>query len=264
MSVVQPSGSDATLRIGRVLSRTFYLVRCNFFAFIIFATVAEIPGTAYTWRTFGSFDFGRQTPERPGGMSPLAYIGIIFIGSLIGFIFQGVLQGPVAYGSFSELKGRHASFGDCVAMGRKTLLPVFAVATLATLGTFIGYALLLIPGVILSLGWLLVVPVLVIERTPIFDVFGRSWRLTNGSRGVLFALFVVVGVASLALEWALTSLATLVVSSSGMATTVYLVASAIADIATSMFSATLVGVIYYELRSIKEGIGPETVATVFD
>ena len=104
------------MRIGRVLSRTFHVIRYNFFAFIIFATVAEIPGTAYTWRTFGFFDFARQSPERLGGMSPLAYIGIIFFGSLIGFIFQGVLQGPVAYGTFSELKGRHASFGDCVAM----------------------------------------------------------------------------------------------------------------------------------------------------
>jgi hypothetical protein len=46
--------------------------------------------------------------------------------------------------------------------------------------------------------------------------------------------------------------------------TIYVVLGAIGRVVLSMFGATMVGVFYYELRSVKEGIGPEALAAVFD
>jgi hypothetical protein len=122
--------------------------------------------------------------------------------------------------------------------------------------------LLIAPGIILSLGWSVIVPVRVVEKKAIFDVFGRSWQLTSGYRWPIFGLFLIVGLGSLALQFVITPINGLISGTGGLA--IYMAAAVIVRVVLALFGATLVGVIYYELRSVQEGIGPEALAAVFD
>jgi hypothetical protein len=112
--------------------------------------------------------------------------------------------------------------------------------------------------------WSVAIPVRVIERKPIFEVFGRSWQLTSGYRWPILGLFIIVGIGSAVLQFALLPLQGIMASSTVGGSVVFLAAATIVGILVSMFGATMAGVMYYELRSAKEGIGPEALAAVFD
>lgn len=256
------SASAKPFSIGSVFSNTFAVIGHNFIMFAVIAALAEIPVVAFTWFFTGLNPFAPAKFAVPPGASPLGYAGIAAAGGLVAFIFSCILQAALIHGTVADLNGRRASFADCLATGLKSAFPLIAIAILAALGLIVGYVLLIVPGIILSLGWSVIVPVRVVEKKAIFDVFGRSWQLTSGYRWPIFGLFLVVGLGSLALQFVITPINGLISGTSGLA--IYMAAAVIVRVVLALFGATLVGVIYYELRSVQEGIGPEALAAVFD
>ena len=210
--------------------------------------------------------FVRAQLAVPPGTSPGAYAGMFVVGLLLSLVFTYVLQAALIYGTVSDLNGRHASFGACLAIGLRSFIPLTAIAILVGLGVGVGFVLLIIPGIILALGWSVAIPVRVIEHTPIFGVFGRSWQLTSGHRGSIFGLFLILFLAAIGLDLAILPLSGATFGGSAPAQTslIYIAFAAIIRVVLAMFGATMIGVLYYELRSVKEGIGPETLAAVFD
>jgi hypothetical protein len=261
-SMAVESTSARSFSIGSVFSNTFTVIGHNFVTFAVIAALAEIPIVAFTWFLTGLNPFAPARLAVPPGASPFGYLGIAAAGGLVAFVFSCILQAALIHGTVADLNGRRASFADCLDTGLKSALPLIAIAILAALGLGVGFVLLIIPGIILSLGWSVVVPIRVIEQKAIFDVFGRSWQLTSGYRWPILGLFIIVGLGSLALQFVITPLSGLISGSSGSA--IYMAAAVIVRVVLAMFGATLVGVIYYELRSVKEGIGPEALAAVFD
>ena len=59
---------------------------------------------------------------------------------------------------------------------------LIVVGILAGIAIAIGFVLLIIPGLFLITIWSVIVPVIVIERTGVFDSFGRSRELVKGQR----------------------------------------------------------------------------------
>jgi hypothetical protein len=201
-----------------------------------------------------------------GIISPASFAGTYIPTVLVSLIFTYFLQAALIYGTASDLNGRSASFSTCVATGLKSFIPLAAIAILTSLAVGVGFLLLIVPGVILWLGWSVTIPVRVIEHTPILGVFGRSWQLTSGHRGAIFGLFVIFFLGAFALQMAIMPFRGVTFGASGTVqpSTIYVVLGAIGRVVLSMFGATMVGVLYYELRSVKEGIGPEALAAVFD
>jgi hypothetical protein len=99
------------------------------------------------------------------------------------------------------LEDRPPALGETLWKGVRFTAPVFAIQALYTLGMLAGMVLLLVPGIILALMWVLAVPVLVIERTGIVEAFGRSRVLTKGHRWTLLGLMVGYALIVFALEW---------------------------------------------------------------
>lgn len=252
--------------MGGVLTSTFDVMGKNFFPFAALAAIGAAPTAAFTMFMTGGNPFGESKLVIPPGTQPLAFFGVFFAGGLISFLLTCILQAALIHGTVVTLNGRRASFGDCLATGVNSFLPVAAIGLLSALGIGLGFILLIVPGIILAIGWSIAVPVRVVERKPVFEVFERSWHLTSGHRWALVGLFVVVGIGSAVFQMLVAPLngITLGTSTPGGASIVFIAATAIVKILVSMFGATMVGVIYYELRSVKEGIGPEALASVFD
>jgi hypothetical protein len=68
---------------------------------------------------------------------------------------------------------------------------LFLVWILYTAGVTVGFLLLVVPGVVFSVWWALVVPIVVLERKGVQASFGRSRQLVTGrGRTVLGTLFM--------------------------------------------------------------------------
>lgn len=84
-------------------------------------------------------------------------------------------------------------------------IPKLAVAAfLAWILTLIGLVLLVIPGIIVSLGFAVVAPVAIFEKGSAVKALRRSWQLTRGHRWNILGASIVLGLVI----WVITAAAT--------------------------------------------------------
>jgi hypothetical protein len=182
--------------------------------------------------------------------------GLYLIGFILSVVLSYVATGLMTYAVLEQLRGRSPSPATSISFGTARAGPLLAAAIFT--GLMIGGAMLLlvIPGVILAVRWALVAPVVIAEKD--VDPRARSAELTAGHRWALFGLLFLLGISS----GILGGLARLVV---GLPTTFIrqLVGQTLPQALVLSFSAVLYGVIYYQLRSEKEGIDIEQLTAVF-
>jgi hypothetical protein len=249
--------------MGRVVSRTFGAIGRNwvsFFSLAVFAVAPQLILGAY----LGVGALARGRAIEPGQLVHLW--GKMGIAYLFGLVLGSVLQAALVHGTVSDLNGKKASFADCLQTGLRTCLPVIGLSIVFGIALMFGLVLLVVPGVLMFLAWAVIVPVLVVEKTGVFGAFGRSAELTKGHRWAILGLAVVVWLISMILGLAIMPFqSALAQQGAGIAAMApILLINGIVSVFTTTIVATGTASIYYELRSIKEGIGPEQLAAVFD
>lgn len=94
-----------------------------------------------------------------------------------------------------------ASVGELFRAVAPMLLTLFLVGLVAGLAIFVGFLLLIVPGLILITIWSVAAPVVVLEGKGVFEALGRSRELVRGNGwqvfGVLVALLAIILVASI-------------------------------------------------------------------
>jgi hypothetical protein len=110
--------------------------------------------------------------------------------------------------SAQTLEGRPPSFEETMREGLRWALPVLIVQALYLLGMMAGMVLLVVPGIIVALMWVLVSQTLVVERLGIIDAFKRSRVLTKGHRWTLLGLLILYTLIVVALEWVIFQITT--------------------------------------------------------
>lgn len=178
------------------------------------------------------FEFGRviENTLHVLGKNPWTYLGLsaLFVGvpSLVGtfvllhlkqagvidstgvqaamaqFAFSaivGLFSYPALAGAYvvaiAQLGGRRVGFGEAASAGLRHWPSLFAVGVLSGLGVTLGLILLVVPGVILAVMWLLAGPALVIEGLPPTAALNRSQALTRGNRWAMFGMLLLLVVA---------------------------------------------------------------------
>jgi uncharacterized membrane protein len=252
--------------IGRVISRTFGVIGRNLLTFLVLSTLLTLPVLLITFAAVWLPQIGvHYTPSFGTPGSVAALVGGAVVGFLIYFLFANLLQAGLTHGTIVSLNGGRVSLGDCLVTGLRHAVPLTIIVILATLGFVLGFLLIIVPGVILALAWAVITPVRVAERTGITQTFRRSAELTRGNRGSIFLIDLIFGVLILVLDFVIRPLAGLsfVTVAGEQVTVVFIVLTSIVRITSSLIGATLAASIYYELRVIKEGIGPEQLAAIF-
>jgi hypothetical protein len=143
---------------------------------------------------------------------------------------------------------------------------MLAIAILESLGIALGFFFLIVPACILYTMWSVVVPARVAEHAGILASFSRSQELTSGYRWPIFGTLVVFYIGSLIAQTLTGPFIAVGAMSGGSAAMVYIgmILTALVGTVVAVASATLVACIYYELRVVKEGVGPAQIAAVFD
>ena len=262
---------DSRFDLGRVAQRTFASIGRNFGVFALLALLLSgIP--ALLTGLLLSLAGGGHAGQSTGGVTDpttLAVIGVSVIGFvyLVGAIASFILQAAIIYGTIADLNGRRAQFGECLSMGLRNWFWLFLLAIVLIIAEAFGYILFIVPGLMLAVAWMVAVPAQVVEHTGVFGALSRSAELTRGHRWAIFGLLVIYFIASLVLQGSIIGIiAALAISlSPNMSqTATQLVAQPLLNVTTSLIGAAGVASIYYELRSSREGIGPEALAAVFD
>jgi len=255
--------------IGRVINRTFGAVGANFPVFFgLSVLLYGLPqGLLGLYR--GSSGLGASEIWS----SPGQWVVAVSVG-LVSVVCSFALQAAIVHGSVLDMNGRKARFADCLTTGVRHFLPVLAISLLTVLALLLGFVLLILPAIFLAILFVVTVPVRVVENRGVFGSFSRSAALTQGSRWTILGLFIVYGL----LAWGFSLVASMVLlgvsalfgggaysgpgSASGLVLDGLLV-PLLGSIST-MMGAAGVAAVYYELRTIKEGLVPEELASVFD
>jgi hypothetical protein len=251
--------------MGRVLQRTFSVLGRNAVPFLFLSFLTQIPLLALQLTAFRPDRLGVMAGQPPNPAALLSLGTSLIVTGLVGIAISFVLQAALAHGTYADLSGKRASLGELLRTGLREFFPLVGLAIVSYLGMVFGTFLLIVPGVMLALAWSVVAPVRVVEHTPFFATFGRSAALTRGHRWTILGLYLVYALGGAMLGFAIAPLtgANVFAGVQGLNPT-YFIGSAAVAVVLRAVQGTAVASIYYELRAIKEGVGPEQLAAVFD
>jgi hypothetical protein len=262
MTAAETALATPKLSFGPVIQGTFGVLKRNLGTFVALALLLEIGPFLLIGMGFLQLASGGMVA---GGTW-------LSVGYLAMTVASAILTPALVHGAVADLNSRKPTLGECLTSGVRHALPVFVILLLSGLGMAFGFILFFVPGFMLLVAWLVAAPAQVVEKTGVFAAFGRSRFLTRGSRWRIFWLLVLYVVVYLAVQQSIMGVATMFTGPMATAaanplsamTPAYLVVTSVMTVANTLVSYTGLAVIYYELRRLKEGIGPEALASIFD
>jgi hypothetical protein len=222
---------DAKLDIGRVFEQIFRIYRQQFGlliggALVVFVPVAIVNGILYD----------------AGGFF------LTLIANAVALVAGYLYQGMVVEAARDILDGRRdQTIGGLFKSAGAVVGTLVVVGILAGIAIAIGFVLLIIPGLFLITIWAVVIPVVVIERTGVFEAFGRSRELVKGHGWQVFGVLVLLFIAAFVVQVLIAAIL------GGIFDSVF--GFAIGILLTSLLlmplTALAASVIYFELKEIK-------------
>ena len=204
--------------------------------------------------------------------SSLQAVMAVSLGSYAIFLLLSMLvQGALVQATIAHADGRRASLAQCLGTGLTMAVPLIGLSILMLLGILFGFALLLVPGIMLFVMWSVAVPALAAEGGGVFAAFARSRALTKGARWKIFGLFVLIVV----LVWIFYAAMGAIMLAGGMMPAVamaeggfaprplYMLFSGVSSTLIIAFWGTAQASLYVALRDWKDGPQGSALADIF-
>ena len=261
MTMVPQAGGR--FQIGRVLSDTFAVFGRNVGLWLILALIfSAVPAIVLQLLILQPLSGGLASPDisDSAAVNPALFMAnpwVPALGGLISLVLALLLQSALIRGTIEDLSGKRPVLGDCIATAISVFLPALGIAILVGLGITIGFILLIVPGIILFLRWVVAVPVLVQERQGVLGSMGRSAALTQGNRWALFGLFVVIVIILIVVQIVVGFVVAL------FGGIIALVLGLVVQSILSTIFSTATAVSYVQLREAKEGTSVQELAQIF-
>ena len=236
--------------MGEVIVRTWNVLSRHFLTFIVLVGIAELIPllvTLYQGYAISPLSNSRTTILVAG-----------MVAGLVQFILTSFAQAIVVFAAFQDLRGRQVSASESFRQGVSRLFPVIVASILTGLLVGIGYVLCLVPGLIAMAAMAVVLPACVVEQLGPIQSMSRSSDLTTGHWwpiiGVGFAWLVITLLVSSAIQ---STMPGVVALPKQLATWGWQVVS-------GSFSSVYAAILYHDLRAVRDGIGIDEIAAVFD
>jgi hypothetical protein len=225
-------------RIGDVFVKTWGVLTRHFVTFFLLVGITEVPILLL-----------RPTSRQ--------YALFLLLGFLNLFLSE-FAQAVVVFAAFQDLRGKPVLIGESLMHALRRFLPVIGLSLLMALVLSLGLLLCIVPGLIALAALQVALPACVVERLGPIRSMSRSTDLTSGHwwpiLGLLVAFYVVILVVSAGIRRALPLEPALP----------FTVASGVWRVASASFSSVFTAILYHDLRAVKEGIGIDQIASVFD
>jgi hypothetical protein len=245
-------GPGVRFSVGGTLSRSFAAWKGNWPFLVVIAVLAQLPG------------FLVSVTLNPGGgfFSPATRLETT-LDSILGYVATGMVTVSV----LDQLRGRPRDNRRSLSIGASRIWPLVGTAILTGFLSGLLLLLLVVPGLIALVRWVLVGPIVVLE--PDAEPRLRSSALTSGHRWEIFGLFAILYVALLAVVAAVGAGAGVAGALLGHAEG--LEDSLLLNVVTALpvplfysFQSVLEVVLYEQLRAEKEGVDVTQLTAVFE
>jgi hypothetical protein len=234
-------------RMGEVLVRTWNILSRHFVTFALLVGIAELlPLMVNIYIVNGEF------------ANPLGIQFAVLGSRLLSFILGTFAQAIVVYAAFQDLRGRQPNGVESMRVGLSRVFPVIIASIMTGLVVVVGLVLCIIPGLIALTALAVVIPACVVEQLGPIDSMSRSADLTTGHRWPILGVGVAYVVITLAV------MASLAVVASGKATVAMQLAEWLWGVLATSFTSVYAAILYHDLRAVREGIGIDEIASVFD
>ncbi|MER8960223.1 hypothetical protein [Mesorhizobium sp. M0701] len=217
---------------------------------LIFYTLPRFVFALWFWKSVTNIEHG--VAEFSVQRLVLTVVGAIGYVVLMAF-----LEAVLTRAAIEDLSGKRPSMRDCMGTALALLLPAIGISLIVNIGFTVGLVLLIVPGLLWLVLWVVAIPVLIQERLGVFASLGRSRDLSKGSRWRLLGLWFPLFVASVAINFA----SDRVLSSLGITLGFFL--DALRGAAEQVVLSIAAAVSYVELRQVKEGTSVEDLAEIF-
>lgn len=239
-------------RMGDVLVRSWTILSRHFLTFAVLVGVAQLLPlvlSLYLLQSLGSakrFDPSFTALVAGGG------IGVIQ------FILSNFAQAIVIFAAFQDLRGRPVSAAESLQQGLARVFPAILAAILTVLLVVVGAMFCLVPGLVAWAAMSVVLPACVVERMGPIESMSRSADLTSGHRwpiALVALVWLIIAVVVSGLIGAIVPDANLMAAQ---------ILSWVWQVIAGSFTAVYTAILYHDLRAIREGIGIDEIASVFD
>ncbi len=212
-----------------------------------------------------------KMPQVTQGYGPEVIQGYTNIGFVINLVTNTYITCVIINIVSSHYTGINKEYIEYFKIPISTVIGMIVVSFIITIGMAAGMLLLIVPGILAALGWVVVKVVYINEddENPISSI-GRSWELTKGNKGQILGLQLVIIILLVIFVFAMFYLIQgSMISFSSIAdgsyvdfasNSIYLILNS--SIFIPMFTSLSV-VIYFNLRKIKEGFDVEQLSNNF-
>jgi len=267
------------MTVGQILDRIFRLYRNNFVRFIAIVAIIYVPITLisliFVSLIAGSFEESLVAAQETGVPAQARTEGdvasILAMGLVAVFLFllAQVLCKAVLIKSVSDsYLGNETTVGQAYKAILPRLLTIIIAAILVIIVEFIGFMLLVVPGIIFALWFALTAQAIVVEKLGPIAGMKRSKALVSGNLGKVFGLgfliIIISWIIGQVFQYAGGLVAVSVAAEDLMTATIIKQLFSMAGQALVMpISAGAFILLYYDLRIRKEGFDLEMLARSF-
>lgn len=133
------------------------------------------------------------------GISALVWIALSAAHSVsVGILFQGPLLGGLFHYYLKLIRSEKAELADAFAGFNVALGPLLLVSLVSFLLTGVGFLLCLLPGIFLSVAWILAVPLAMEKRLAFWDAMEVSRKVVSRHWWQFFGLLLLSALLNLA------------------------------------------------------------------
>ena len=187
------------------------------------------------------------------GVSAVAITALSVVWVLLYFLLFATLT----HGTICDLRGAPARIRESLSWGLGRLFPVVGITIVASIATLLGLMLVVVPGLMLMTMWWVAVPAAVVERAGVIASLRRSAELTRGHRWKVLGVVAIISIGQLVLDMVIN----LILSAAPIFS---VVGSFLITVAATAYFAIVTAVCYHDLRVLKDGVGIDEIARVFD
>ena len=255
------TASFEPMGIGGILDRAFQLYRQNFIRFLTIVAIVYVPITLISLLLVRV----QVAAATEGGAAVLLASLPLLILAIVG---QALCAGALIKSVSGTYLGEPISVGEAYKAVLPKLLSLIGAAIVVGLLVGVGLLLLIVPGIIFLLWYILTTQVIVIEDMTAFPGMSRSKQLVAGNLGKVFALGVVVFIIVWIISFAFGQLGGAIAGMAENPTrdqivramTIQTLISQVGSILVAPITAAVWILAYYDLRIRKEGFDLEMLA----
>jgi hypothetical protein len=231
------------MSFGEILDVGFRIIRNHFVLLVGLQAIIVVPTRLVT----------DALARGEGAADPFTVLAAMLPVFLAMLLLQPIIMAAITHAISENYLSRSVTFGGALRFALSIVLPLVGTWILASLAAMVGFLLLIIPGLILTLAFAVVTPVMVTEKVFGIRAMERSWELMKGHKLRALGLFIVTGLLSAVLTAGVDLVA-------GFLPVIGSIVAGIVQGAANAFGVAALVVLYFDIRCRKEAFDLEHLA----